>query len=50
MTAETYRSRIYSHYVQARAQPLAPPTLAELAPRAPYLRRLVRAHFPAGRP
>lgn len=49
MTADTYRTRIYNRYVQARAQPLAPPTLAELAPRAPSLRRLVAAHFPADR-
>ncbi len=47
MTTDTYRSRIYTHYVQARTQALAPETLAGLAPRAPYLRRLVRAHFPA---
>lgn len=47
MTTETYRTRIYTHYVQARTQALAPETLAGLAPRAPYLRRLVRAQFPA---
>ena len=49
MTTDTYRSRIYANYVQSRTQVLAPPTLAELASRAPYLRRLVRAHFPADR-
>ena len=49
MTTETYRTRIYTHYVQARTQALAPETLAGLAPRAPSLRRLVREHFPADR-
>lgn len=49
MTAETYRTRIYNQYVYARTQALAPPTLAELAPRAPMLRHLVREHFPAER-
>lgn len=49
MTTETYRTRIYNHYVQARAEPLAPPTLAGLAPRAPSLRRLVREQFPDDR-
>jgi 2-polyprenyl-3-methyl-5-hydroxy-6-metoxy-1,4-benzoquinol methylase len=49
MTTETYRSRIYGAYVQARTQPLAPQTLAKLAPRAPTLRRLVRRHFPANK-
>jgi 2-polyprenyl-3-methyl-5-hydroxy-6-metoxy-1,4-benzoquinol methylase len=47
MTTETYRSRIYNHYVQARNHPLAPTSLDGLAPRIPYLRRLVRKHFPA---
>ena len=49
MTTDTYRTRIYSHYVQSRTQSLAPDTLAGLTPRAPYLRRLVRAHFPPDR-
>jgi cyclopropane fatty-acyl-phospholipid synthase-like methyltransferase len=44
---KTYRTRIYQHYVKAREQALAPPTLAELAPRSSYLRHLVRQHFPA---
>ena len=46
MTAETYRTRIYTHYVQAREQALAPMTLAGLAPRAHALRQLIRRHFP----
>lgn len=46
MAAENYRARIYAHYVQSRAQPLAPDTMAGLAPRSPYLRRLVKNHFP----
>lgn len=32
MTPDTYRTRIYTHYVQAREQALAPETLAGLAP------------------
>ena len=47
MTAETYRTRIYTHYVQGRERVLAPETLAGLAPRAHALRRLIRRHFPA---
>ena len=47
MSTDTYRTRIYDHYVEARGVSLAPLTLAGLSPRAPYLRRLVREHFPA---
>jgi 2-polyprenyl-3-methyl-5-hydroxy-6-metoxy-1,4-benzoquinol methylase len=47
MYEDTYRTRIYNQYVQAREKSLAPPTVAELAPRAPTLCRLVRKHFPA---
>lgn len=46
---ETYRTRIYTHYVQAREQALAPETLAGLAPRSHALRRLIEQHFPADR-
>lgn len=42
-----YRTRIYTNYVQAREQMLAPKTTAGLAPRSHYLRRLIRCHFPA---
>lgn len=42
-----YRDRVYGRYVNSRAQPLAPATLDGLAPRAPYLRRLVDRHFPS---
>jgi SAM-dependent methyltransferase len=45
----SYRSRIYSNYVNARQQALAPTTLIGLAPRGPYLRRLIRQHFPKDR-
>ena len=45
MTADTYRTRIYTHYVQAREQALAPETLAGLAPRSHALRQLIRRHF-----
>jgi len=47
MTPDTYRTRIYTHYVQAREQALAPERLAGLAPRSHALRRLIRQHFPA---
>lgn len=49
MTIDTYRTRIYNQYVHSRTQALAPDTLAGFAPRAPYLRRLVQAHFPVDR-
>ena len=44
-----YRRRIYAAYVTGRQQPLAPETVSGLRPRLPYLRRLVRRHFPADR-
>ena len=44
-----YRQRIYGSYVQSRDVPLAPDTLAGLKPRLPYLRQLVRTHFPQNR-
>lgn len=44
-----YRRRIYSNYVNARNLPLAPLTLEGLKPRAPYLIKLIRAHFPVDR-
>lgn len=47
VTTDTYRTRIYNHYVQARTQALAPDTLAGLVPRSYALRRLIEQHFPA---
>lgn len=47
MSVDDYRTRIYANYVQAREKPLAPRALAGLVPRAPYLRKLIRTHFPA---
>jgi SAM-dependent methyltransferase len=44
-----YRDRIYSNYVNARIMPLAPSTLEGLKPRAPYLTKLIRTHFPTDR-
>jgi cyclopropane fatty-acyl-phospholipid synthase-like methyltransferase len=41
-----YRVRIYNHYVSARQETLAPADVEGLSTRAPYLRRLVRQHFP----
>ena len=49
MTTDTYRSRIYSRYVQAREQTLAPRTLAGLEPRSHALRKMIRQHFPANK-
>lgn len=47
--ASDYRSRIYDSYVDGRQVALAPISIEGLAPRAPYLKKLVREHFPAGR-
>ena len=44
-----YRARFYGTYVNAREQVLAPLTVDGLAPRAPYLRTMIRAHFPANK-
>jgi len=44
--SQDYRQRIYDSYVRSRDKPLAPETLAGLKPRLPYLRQLVRKHFP----
>jgi SAM-dependent methyltransferase len=49
MPQSKYRERIYRHYVDAATQSLAPETLAGLAPRRPYLERLVARHFPAAK-
>ena len=46
---QRYRERIYNGYVTQRDQPLAPQTLDGLRPRLPYLRRLVKRHFPKER-
>lgn len=43
------RDRIYASYVYGRNESLAPPTLAGLRPRLPYLRKLVKLHFPQQR-
>ena len=42
-----YRQRIYQYYVHARQQSLAPETIDGLRPRAPFLKNLIRDHFPA---
>ncbi len=49
MTETAYRARIYAKYTSATNAPLAPETVAGLAPRAANLRRLIAAHFPADR-
>ncbi|QFY42051.1 class I SAM-dependent methyltransferase [Candidatus Methylospira mobilis] len=45
----SYRSRIYSTYVNARNTALAPESLEGLKPRAVYLTHLIRSHFPDNR-
>lgn len=41
-----YRTRIYDAYLTGRQKELAPATLDGLKPRLPYLKKLVRLHFP----
>jgi len=43
------RERIYRQYVTARDKPLAPSSIDGLRPRLPYLRQLIRRHFPQDR-
>jgi 2-polyprenyl-3-methyl-5-hydroxy-6-metoxy-1,4-benzoquinol methylase len=45
----TYRERIYRHYVNSRSEALAPASVEGLEPRLPYLKKLIRDHFPADR-
>lgn len=40
------RERIYNQYVNARQKSLAPETVDGLKQRAPYLRKLIKEHFP----
>lgn len=47
--SERLRERVYSHYVTAWDQAAAPTTVEQLAPRAPYLREVVRRHFPSNK-
>jgi SAM-dependent methyltransferase len=49
MNRPDIRTRVYDQYVHSRAAVLAPETLAGFASRAPYLRRLIREHFPPDR-
>lgn len=49
MSRSKYRERVYGAYVEAAVAPLAPETVAGLAPRGPYLRRLIGRHFPSDR-
>jgi len=44
-----YRQRIYQHYLEAGAAAAVPDKSAEFQRRAPYLEKLIRAHFPADR-
>lgn len=49
MTHADFRARIYGQYVHARETALAPATISGLSSRAPYLKRVIREHFPADR-
>ncbi len=44
-----YRERIYQHYVNARHNSLTPLSISGLASRAPYLKKVIREHFPSDR-
>ena len=44
-----FRARVYGSYVNARQVALAPKSLAGLGPRQPYIRKLIREHFPTER-
>jgi SAM-dependent methyltransferase len=44
-----YRERIYRYYVGTQGGASAPSSVAELAPRMPYLLRLIARHFPQDR-
>ena len=46
MKSTGYRSRIYKNYMSVGQKPLAPATVKELMPRAPILRKIIRAFFP----
>jgi SAM-dependent methyltransferase len=43
------RQRIYGQYVTGRDKPLAPSNMDGLRPRLPYLRQVIRRHFPPDR-
>lgn len=43
---DDYRERIYRYYVHARQESLAPQAVEGLNPRAAYLEKLIREHFP----
>ena len=44
-----YRTRIYDAYLSASNLSIAPTTLKGLKPRLPYLKKLIRQHFPNDR-
>jgi SAM-dependent methyltransferase len=47
MSSDRLRQRIYAAYTSATNAPLAPDTVAGLAPREAHLNRLIADHFPA---
>ena len=49
MSQADYRERVYSAYVRSTRDLAGRTTLADFAPRLPYLRQLVRRHFPTDR-
>jgi SAM-dependent methyltransferase len=49
MTELGFRARIYNHYVSGRHTTLAPESVGDFGGAAPYLRRVIRSHFPPDR-
>jgi SAM-dependent methyltransferase len=49
MTSADYRQRIYAAYVRSAPDLTGRTTLADMAPRRPYLSQLVARHFPPAR-
>jgi len=41
-----YRDRVYQSYATTRPKSLTPKTVDSFNPQAPYLRRIIRSHFP----
>jgi 2-polyprenyl-3-methyl-5-hydroxy-6-metoxy-1,4-benzoquinol methylase len=46
---DNYRTRIYRTYLSAQKKPQEPPSIKVFNPRRPYLKKLVRKHFPNDR-
>ncbi len=49
LTTHSYRDRLYKKYITSGSAGLAPAQAADLAPRLPYLRNVVRKFFPTNK-